>query len=344
MFACKSQPSTFEGIPEEEVLKNPKRDLFRDISKKLLKKCRYCNFKKRICLIDPTSCNAKQSNCFRCQKTGHYPQSLNCKIKNCKTKTNQQPLPTVKLTKQISKLLIKRIKEIEFDINNKKYFPMHYSFEKQKRTEFDSNETSLLQANKNGEEVSLNSRALEKLRSDEKERNYLNCDCKVSLPLDTTPDPLNEGFNVSLLYGRNSISEFFLEQSDDISIMSSENTPLNNTFNSMNLQFDSSDETIEEFFEDKRSTNQLLDGKIAQLDGFNENSAELGMGQAKNIFAINCEREDLVNLLNFFRSFNKVWLQSTFHQICNAESNCFFCHIRSSMIRLRQERKKDHFQ
>ena len=49
--------------------------------KRCLKKCRYCNFKKRSCFFNPHSCKAKQLRCYSCLKMGHFPQSLNCKAR-----------------------------------------------------------------------------------------------------------------------------------------------------------------------------------------------------------------------------------------------------------------------
>ena len=53
------------------VLKTPKKSL---------KKCRRCNFKKRSCILDPLSCSSIGNNCSKCQKNGHYPQSIYCKL------------------------------------------------------------------------------------------------------------------------------------------------------------------------------------------------------------------------------------------------------------------------
>ena len=53
-------------------------------SKSLLKKCRWCAFKKRSCVLDRTLCTAFEKKCYRCSKTGHFPRSLNCKKRNAK--------------------------------------------------------------------------------------------------------------------------------------------------------------------------------------------------------------------------------------------------------------------
>ena len=54
--------------------------------KSLLKKCRFCNFKKRSCTLHKSSCTAIYSTCYFCNKRGHFPKSLNCK----KTRKNKR--------------------------------------------------------------------------------------------------------------------------------------------------------------------------------------------------------------------------------------------------------------
>ena len=48
------------------------------LPKHLLKKCRYCNYKKRSCTMSSSSCASQIKKCFRCGKGGHYPQSMCC--------------------------------------------------------------------------------------------------------------------------------------------------------------------------------------------------------------------------------------------------------------------------
>ena len=56
------------------------------VSKRLLKKCRNCNYKKRSCDVDSSSCVALIKNCSKCGKRGHYPQSLCCKASKASKK------------------------------------------------------------------------------------------------------------------------------------------------------------------------------------------------------------------------------------------------------------------
>ena len=58
----------------------------------------------------------------------------------------------------------------------------------------------------------------------------------------------------------------------------------------------------------------------------------------KTLFAVKCEERNLVELISFFRSFDFLWNSLTCHKLCLIEKNCFFCHIRSSFLRLKMSR------
>ena len=49
------------------------------ISRRNLKKCKHCGFKKRKCNINPSSCKSLVQICFKCEKYGHFPKSRICK-------------------------------------------------------------------------------------------------------------------------------------------------------------------------------------------------------------------------------------------------------------------------
>ena len=49
---------------------------------------------------------------------------------------------------------------------------------------------------------------------------------------------------------------------------------------------------------------------------------------------------EVIQLMNFFRSFNVSWLSSVDHTLCWLDEECFFCNLRSMFLRLRQERIK----
>ena len=77
----KNRFDVLEDNPEEDVQRILKRRHLISVSRHSLKKCNKCCFKKRNCLVDPSTCKALQSCCFTCGKKGHYPQSLFCKAR-----------------------------------------------------------------------------------------------------------------------------------------------------------------------------------------------------------------------------------------------------------------------
>ena len=85
-----------------------------------LKKCRNCNFKKRQCILDTSTCKAAQNNCFFCGKAGHFPQSLCC-LKRRKPKSKETQKIRSKsyisdqftISKRNMRLINKRIQQIE---------------------------------------------------------------------------------------------------------------------------------------------------------------------------------------------------------------------------------------
>ena len=60
-FETENQFQTLTEIPDESmniIIQTPKHKL---------KKCRFCNFKKRSCLINPEGCQAKNKFCWNCK-------------------------------------------------------------------------------------------------------------------------------------------------------------------------------------------------------------------------------------------------------------------------------------
>ena len=94
------------------------------MKKCLLKKCRSCHFKKRLCLLDRSNCAAFEKTCFACNKTGHYPKSLNCKKtrkihKGNRTKSKnkvQHPSEIHQISPTVFKLINAKIKQLEDEI------------------------------------------------------------------------------------------------------------------------------------------------------------------------------------------------------------------------------------
>ena len=92
--------------------------------------------------------------------------------------------------------------------------------------------------------------------------------------------------------------------------------------------------------DDKSQSLQNIEILIPQLDGFNDEDLEDLCNREIRIFGVNCEIEEISQLLNFFRSFNFMWISSNFHKLCCWDQTCYFCYMRSSCIRLRQVREK----
>ena len=134
------------------------------------------------------------------------------------------------------------------------------------------------------------------------------------------------------------------EDKDFISQMNDSND-VSNCENFLIPQFDGADDIIE--------TNYLIpqfDGAddiiedndlIPQIDG---NSREDdGNIQHKDVYAINSEMDEVICLINFFRSCSFLWTNAKIHPFCKSESltdDCFFCYLRSSCLKLNLPRSK----
>ena len=88
-----------------------------------LKKCRTCNFKKRLCAINPLACKALKVKCALCEKIGHFPQSKCCHLKrkmqkkksyNGKKKNCIEN--SVSISKRNMKKISLKIKQLEFQV------------------------------------------------------------------------------------------------------------------------------------------------------------------------------------------------------------------------------------
>ena len=79
----------------------------------------------------------------------------------------------------------------------------------------------------------------------------------------------------------------------------------------------------------------MMQYHIPQVDGLDD------VSYMKNYFSVNCQIDELIALITFFRSFESFWNNSTQHTLCayqkNAE-NCFFCLMRSTCARINAPR------
>ena len=100
---------------------NQEEDLLKILrtTKRSLKKCRKCNFKKRTCILDPSSCKEARSICRKCERFGHFPQSVYCKAqkprkqKHSLANTFHNCPHSQKYKEDILHLLNKRIDQLE---------------------------------------------------------------------------------------------------------------------------------------------------------------------------------------------------------------------------------------
>ena len=73
----------------------------------------------------------------------------------------------------------------------------------------------------------------------------------------------------------------------------------------------------------------ISEQSILQLDGSSDDVAL----SKKAIFSVNCEIRELTEVITFFRSYNFIWQSLACHDLCST-GNCFFCHMRSTCLRL----------
>ena len=77
---------------------------------------------------------------------------------------------------------------------------------------------------------------------------------------------------------------------------------------------------------------------IPQLDGCDDfNLIDRG-NMEKRIYGVKCEIKEIIQLINFLRSFNFLWISTDSHWLCTINQACFFCYMRSSCLRLRATR------
>ena len=122
-FENKNRFFLFTNNPEESIEKILKRKMLLKISKQSLKKCKTCGYKKRNCLVDPSSCKATEQHCRKCKKKGHFPRSINCRARKKLWKEDpmQRKSPeckkAFKMTDDLLFLVKKKINELENCIN-----------------------------------------------------------------------------------------------------------------------------------------------------------------------------------------------------------------------------------
>ena len=90
-FECQNSFQILSDNPEETVQKIIKRNMLKQTPKKSLKKCKNCNFKRRSCVVDISNCKTFNRPCLSCNKPGHNPKSLQCKVRGKGNIVKQTP-------------------------------------------------------------------------------------------------------------------------------------------------------------------------------------------------------------------------------------------------------------
>ena len=119
-FQTSNQFEVLTENSEEDIAALIQRSEILKASRKSLKKCKTCNKKKRLCALDPTKCTAVNQICCYCGKVGHFPKSQGCKkrrrthfCKQSKMKDESTRKCPPKVSRKISKLILKKIQELE---------------------------------------------------------------------------------------------------------------------------------------------------------------------------------------------------------------------------------------
>ena len=289
-----------ESVEKVQIMKTPKRKL---------KKCRLCNFKKRSCLLNQGSCQAKKKSCWNCHKIGHFTQSLCCKKKrrNKKKTTNIKlyHLNSEELVKENINLIFQTIRKLE----NRKS-----ESEEPKENNYSSNENEGHERSKG----KLKKGRIQQQIEEEVLKSGKNCARKFE-KIRTEDDK-----QLFLNYCVKTVKQ----------VLQNKCEPLPNSKEMLSLQRKL--EVFEKVFYNN-------DEAILQVDGNCDAMDEEVVPWC--LYSVNCDFQSLTTWINFFRSFNILW-ETSEHCLCTLdipypeESFCFFCLMRSSCIRLRNRGQK----
>ena len=400
-FETENRFNVLRGNDEMELEKIIRVDKILCTVKKSLKRCKKCHFKKRSCLLNPSSCQASQRLCHKCKKIGHFPRSINCKV-NTKLLSSSIPKSsprTYELPKQWKKdvlllvtnrinLLRRLAKEKEtrrvVDQDMKQlianelipYLLMYITFNpdlslpvikkgNKKKLEKDAimkeakacakkfckegqklnrwnfvkychKKFNKLLLNANNEDVNYNSvfsilKAFDQIFYKDANVHYLCEESTTNELQDSSPkihvssyEDYNNIPNETLVHSNHANCNQPEDANGRVKLFGGGKVVVN--YENMN-------------FDEHSSVNRIhMQDYIPQIDGLDDPARKV----EKKIFGINCEIKGIVQLINFFRSFNFLWISSCLksHWMCPLNQQCFFCYMRSSCLRLRKERSK----
>ena len=354
-----------EGIKEiisrNDILKTPKH---------CLKKCRRCNFKKRNCVLDSSSCKAIQQRCFQ-NKKGHHSQSPYCKVKKRSKFTQQIKVKTnIKqkcLDRNILQLVVIKIDQLES--TSKTNQPANISEERGDHKKSESiipdhlipfllmfiflnygsivspvDQLNRKESNSKDSIVKTAEYCARKLSKKQHEPNYFLKYCSKRLHKVLKDEPIPNLKNSESIQNILDVYDNVYYGSDDYQDQNQINEDQEKDVNQHEIKEYQNllKQAEKQFCEDHIN---LVENEnkspfvIPQLDGLDDSESEDGELE-KRVYAINCELEEIKQIVNLLRSFNFLWLLTDFHELCSYDQHCFFCNMRSACLRLRQMREK----
>ena len=377
-------------------------------AKQSLKRCKKCNYKKRTCALDPKSCKATHSICFKCKKIGHFPKSMSCKAnKISKSKCCSNNQHSRQWKKDVLLLVTKRIflletlaKMAELRRVEEQRLKEIRRIEEQRLKElitmdlipfllmfiFVNPDIFYPKAGKNDDAEAILKQATlcaKRFSKDNQQFSQFDfakyCSKKINkVILNRKMENVNWNTITNLVdvYNQGDIQQCLKENFtnhcqegkiiyETVGVQNS--NPVTNIIHSNDQIMDNIDalkriklcgggDHVCKYFKDKEYENynenlyrtnidKLVsredvcqdNSKLPQLDGLEDQDLRK---PEKHIYGINCEIREIVQLINFIRSFNFLWITPKSHWMCSQKQRCFFCYIRSSCLRLRKERKR----
>ena len=366
--------SVLENNPEEEIdglikrLQEFKR--IEHMRKAQLKKCRHCNHKSRSCMLDGSNCTASDKNCTLCKKSGHYPKSLNCKKsrqankskpKSIDISTNKRKCPK-KISVAVLSLMNEKIHNLEAAMLQESNLKSNIEIKQERKVPPEVvpfvmmflflNHDFIRSSDSDsaeGDKDKLNLKRLILKESNYCARKFCSlkhqnrkqyfstyCSKRIKSILGIKPpskDKIGQSNNILDVFDKMYYKQDFDPSNESLSdTMPDDNiieSQEEDQFSIINNEYSSSESEIDD---------QMT---IPQLDGHLSDASEDEENITKKIFSVNCETNEIIQVVTFFRSFDFFWNILASHKLCSTKSSdqkCFFCHMRSSCIRLRASR------
>ena len=375
---CSENPfEVFMDNHEEGINNIINRNVILKTPKHCLKKCKRCNFKKRTCVFDSSSCKAIQQRCFKCNKKGHYPQSSFCKAwKRSKTSKEKKKMMQTKIldskTLQLVEMRIDQLESgsnknmstnvsVEGDGRNKHeniipdnlipillmFIFLNYNFIVSHGDQLIKNESKKrAKINSNKSIIKAADYCARKFKKKQYDQQHFirYCNKKLRTVLGDEQSPnLEESELIQKILGVYDNIYYESEIDQNQRFEDQEKGQIVQTTEDQNCSEQTEKPVAEEqtnLDEDEKMFSEVMcPFVIPQLDGFNDSDSEDGRVE-KRVYAVNCELEGIKQIVTLLRSFNFLWISTEYHGLCSFDQNCFLCNMRSSCLRLRQMREK----